>query len=594
MASDQLNIRVTVDASQLDSGMSQAAATVNTAAERMAVSLKSAGMSAREASSALQNLGFSSAEVSSALKTANLTLNETSAASEKTARSVNNARSAFMGLNSELGLHGNRALGAFISQSQTLGPVLNAAFSGIAILGFIQLAVTAGEKISSLISDTFIFTQAQKDLDAALKQSNTDHIKALEEEKKLRREISLIGLSQVSADRQRAQYATEDKSDAQRAIDGLAQKVKLETARLDVLRQQKEAGANGPQYTGPGAQPFVDMTAQITMQETVVTSLNNQLGELQDKWNATGLAVERVNKQLSVDVIRERAKAEEEEQKKDEQATRDMMQSYKTAMEERGSALKEELTTEGIFLRENVKVNEDADKEGEKSATELAALKIKLMREVIDANNKAVREQEALLKREVKPFEEFFKSVEHANAQLIDSMLKGTQTIGAAFEHLAANMAETLIQAFVKMLEEQIAYSITSGAIGKEHALAGIMRDAYKAAANVFAEVPYPFNIPAAAGVFATVVALGGALPSAAGGWDVGTSVPSSGGLAMIHQNEMVLPAGIADNVRGGGIGGGVHFHISAIDGNSVKRMLQQHGETIVAVLKDEKRHFTF
>jgi hypothetical protein len=154
-------------------------------------------------------------------------------------------------------------------------------------------------------------------------------------------------------------------------------------------------------------------------------------------------------------------------------------------------------------------------------------------------------------------------------------------------------MVLVMINAFMKMLEEQIAYNLTAGAIGKAHAMAGIMRDAYKAAANVYAEVPFPFNIPAAAGVFATVVALGGALPSAAGGWDVG-SLPSSGALSVIHSNEMVLPSHLADNVRSGGMGGDVHLHVHAVDASGVQSFFDQHSGKIISTLARAKREFRY
>ena len=72
-----------------------------------------------------------------------------------------------------------------------------------------------------------------------------------------------------------------------------------------------------------------------------------------------------------------------------------------------------------------------------------------------------------------------------------------------------------------------------------------------------------------------------GMVPAAAGGWDV-----PADSLAYLHKQEMVLPASLAEGVRGlvagGGrdarpTGGDVHFHVSAMDGNSVKSFFKNN-----------------
>src|SRR5262249_7179205 len=158
--------------------------------QRMAASLKAAGMSAADATSAMQNLGFGAEETSAALSSVGLKSNEAAPGLDNVARSANNARAAFMGLNREIGLGGNRALSTFISQSQTLGPALSAAFTGIAIVGFIQLATLAGEKLSALISDTLIFTDAEKTLYSQIIGDNQKLMQLEEQHQKALRDIA--------------------------------------------------------------------------------------------------------------------------------------------------------------------------------------------------------------------------------------------------------------------------------------------------------------------------------------------------------------------------------------------------------------------
>jgi hypothetical protein len=110
---------------------------------------------------------------------------------------------------------------------------------------------------------------------------------------------------------------------------------------------------------------------------------------------------------------------------------------------------------------------------------------------------------------------------------------------------------------------------------------------AYKTMAGVF---PAPlWGILAGGAAFAGVMAFEGMLPSAARGYDIPAGVNP---LTQLHAEEMVLPASIARPLRGllaandagandgAGFGGGAHYHthnyhISALDGVSVRRVLE-------------------
>jgi hypothetical protein len=89
----------------------------------------------------------------------------------------------------------------------------------------------------------------------------------------------------------------------------------------------------------------------------------------------------------------------------------------------------------------------------------------------------------------------------------------------------------------------------------------------------------------------------GGIVPSAQGGW----MVPSTS-LAMLHTNEMVLPANISQGLQsmitsGGGAGGAsggganVIFNVSAMDSQSVARFFQSNGNVLVAAINRAMRN---
>jgi hypothetical protein len=84
----------------------------------------------------------------------------------------------------------------------------------------------------------------------------------------------------------------------------------------------------------------------------------------------------------------------------------------------------------------------------------------------------------------------------------------------------------------------------------------------------------------------------GGIVPSAAGGW----MVPSTS-LAMLHANEMVLPANISQGLQGMIAGGGAApsvnatFAVSAMDSQSVATFFKNNGSTLVAALNQAMRN---
>jgi hypothetical protein len=85
----------------------------------------------------------------------------------------------------------------------------------------------------------------------------------------------------------------------------------------------------------------------------------------------------------------------------------------------------------------------------------------------------------------------------------------------------------------------------------------------------------------------------GGIVPSAQGGW----MVPSTS-LAMLHTNEMVLPADISQGLQtmiagSGGAGGGanVMFNVSAMDSQSVAKFFQSNGSLLVSAINRAMRN---
>ena len=195
---------------------------------------------------------------------------------------------------------------------------------------------------------------------------------------------------------------------------------------------------------------------------------------------------------------------------------------------------------------------------------------------------------------------------------MVRGMLTGQERIGVAFQRMGQemliNLTMTLAEMEIKHLEHEaavlIAHQVTnqlkvasdtqaaaeSNSISaleaiKEvtHAAAAGAAKAYQAMAGIPIIGP-ELGVAAAAATFAGIE-LFGSLASAAGGFDVPEDM-----LAMIHKNEMVLPANIAENFRnvapGGASSGDIHLHVNAADAKSVQRLFERNSGALVKTLR--------
>lgn len=146
----------------------------------------------------------------------------------------------------------------------------------------------------------------------------------------------------------------------------------------------------------------------------------------------------------------------------------------------------------------------------------------------------------------------------------------------------------------------QAGASATRSAMSAGESIKEILNSAWTAAANVYksiAAIPFvgPFLAPAMAiGAVAAVIGFARNIASASGGYDIPSGVNP---MTQLHQEEMVLPASIANPLRenlagGGGIGGGTNITIHAVDAKGVKDLFMSHGSSLVDALKKQNRAF--
>jgi len=214
-------------------------------------------------------------------------------------------------------------------------------------------------------------------------------------------------------------------------------------------------------------------------------------------------------------------------------------------------------------------------------------------------------------------WQSLMQPIQRAFDTSITGMILGTTTLQKAVANIAQSIVDEFVNLGVKMVTNWIASELAmttateagaaartaadSGgmaaglAIKAANAIKSIATDSAQAFSGIFAFLA-PIMGPAAAGPAAageaTVMAAASGIASAAGGW----MVPSDQ-LAMVHQNEMILPANISQGLQnmisanGGAGAGAVVVNVSTIDSQDVKRFFQSNGSLLVNAVNKAMRN---
>ena len=185
-------------------------------------------------------------------------------------------------------------------------------------------------------------------------------------------------------------------------------------------------------------------------------------------------------------------------------------------------------------------------------------------------------------------WQSLMQPIQRAFDTSITGMILGTTTLQKAVANIAQSILAEFVNLGVKMVTNWIASELAmttateAGAAARTaadgeglaaglamkaaNAIKSIITDSAQAFSGIFAFLA-PIMGPAAAGPAAageaTVMAAASGIASAAGGW-----VVPSDQLAMVHQNEMILPANISQGLQGmisanGGAGAGASWSTS-------------------------------
>lgn len=191
-----------------------------------------------------------------------------------------------------------------------------------------------------------------------------------------------------------------------------------------------------------------------------------------------------------------------------------------------------------------------------------------------------------------------FDSIGNTFGTVVQGLVKGTMTIGAAFKSLFGSVLQSLVGMLTQWAAKWAATQLANMVLGKTVAAAEVTTEVGKAGAGGVASMaaaPWPLNMTAPAFGAAMAAAAGafGSVASAANGFDIPAGLNP---LTQLHEREMVLPAEHADTIRSmrGMSGGDVHLHVHAMDSQSVKRLFSDNGAVLADVLKQQRRNFVF
>jgi DNA-binding Lrp family transcriptional regulator len=253
---------------------------------------------------------------------------------------------------------------------------------------------------------------------------------------------------------------------------------------------------------------------------------------------------------------------------------------------------------------------------------ELENKKIELKRSHAEAIGKI---DDKLMLETKKTFDSIIEPINSAISTSIQGMIMGTTTLQKALSNLYQSILASFVGMCVKMLLEYIRNKTMEMMFGKSVAAADVAVTSASAiqktavvvpaamtqiganagvagsgAAASQASIPYvgpALAVAAAAAMIAMVLGFR-KMASASGGWDVDRD-----GMAYIHKEEMVLPAGLAGGFRemfaGGGqspamagAGGGGTTIIQAWDSKDVSRFFKSNGNAVYDAMKGPKRNF--
>jgi hypothetical protein len=434
--------------------------------------------------------------------------------------------------------------------------------------------------------------------------------------------VSTLALARVTTDLATGNF-TDAKSTINANLDGITDSVKAHAAEIAQIGQQYNQRISGLFGTNDSAKTPVQPQSGTKSAPT----------DANDEGDNTAKAPKRDNSDEQFQrMLDQEAKAGEkfdDDQIKSKE--RVALETLKTAQEEANGeiGIQENLAAQEYAIR--AKASEDelaaASRAGDNAGMSKALDDMKLEYQKYLQDIDKLEKQAAQQKQEA--WEKTVAPVKRALDQTVDGVLQGTQSMSQAMAKLGQNITlsiinqgldkiiDTLPDVLTKWLFNEDAMTAATQAENAIRSALGLAADetsqiatltaaqaaiqayAAEAAAAAFAStaaIPMvgPELAPAAAAsAYGEVMSF--SVASAAGGW-----VVPSDQLAMVHENEMILPArytSMFNNMASNGAGSTssgdthIHFNVNAMDQNSVSQFFANNGKHIANAVSQQVRN---
>jgi hypothetical protein len=192
------------------------------------------------------------------------------------------------------------------AETEAVGTAVEAAFNPMKLIAFFQAVAAATEKITQFISDTFIYTDAEKKAVDQIKEENKVLLELANRTRAARRERELLEASNDSArDKLRLQYQLEDQGGTSKDFKAQLNALIERRRQLAIDAQKTEQVDSYDMYTGLNTGPIEQLTEGAIKAQEELKRTEGQVQILARKADAAAAEEAAADAQIRKDRARE-------------------------------------------------------------------------------------------------------------------------------------------------------------------------------------------------------------------------------------------------------------------------------------------------
>lgn len=213
--------------------------------------------------------------------------------------------------------------------SKTLGVELGLAFSPAEIIAFVQVIAEVADKLSTLIADTFIYTDAMKEQDKALASANKSLEASAARVKALGRETQIAAeKSEVGKEKLRLAFTLEDLGGDPKAL-----KAKMDAAIEELARLKKQTDVllnSKPKFNMGDVLKIDEKSFKVDEAQAKIASLENSINAYSAAIKVAEAETKKTEQTIKNDLAGEadRAAAEADNAAKDKKKEQDAVDAW--------------------------------------------------------------------------------------------------------------------------------------------------------------------------------------------------------------------------------------------------------------------------